>query len=154
MDMPTYVEIVREPGNPHHTTMTDVPIEGWAVLTGTVKEQFEACNGYCNLTVENGTVTAITPDEKTPNAFYATIREKEAEIAAAKDELSGSDYKVIKAYEASIAGEAAPYNMNEEIKARDALRAKINAAEDAVKAARESIDAYFADANAHRDSYK
>ena len=154
MSMPIYVEIAREPGNPHHKTVTDVPIDGWAVLPEAIVEQFEACGGYCNLTVANGEVTGVTPDAKTPEAFYATIREKEAEIEEAKAKLTGGDYKVIKAYEASLLGQPAPYDMAAEIEERDALRAAVNAAEEAIETARAAVDKFFAEANANREAYK
>lgn len=154
MSMPVYVEIAREPGNPHHQSVTDVPVVGWALLPEALVEQFEACGGYCNLTIANGEVTGITPDAKTPVALYATIREKEAEIAEAKAKLTGGDYKVIKAYEAALLGKPAPYDMAAEIQERDALRADINAAEEAVAAAREAADTFYAEANANREAYK
>ncbi|MCM1295052.1 MAG: hypothetical protein NC311_05875 [Muribaculaceae bacterium] len=153
-EMQTYVELAREPGNPHHTTVVDVPIPGWAPLADAAKEKFDACNGYCSLTVVDDVITDVTPDENTPEVFYATIREKEAAIAEAKAKLTEGDYKVIKAYEAAILGQPAPYDMATEIQERDALRAAVNDAEDAIADARTKIDEFFTAANANRTAYK
>lgn len=46
-----------------------------------------------------------------------------------KNELATSDYKIIKCYEASLAGETCPYDASELINRRNVIRAQINAIE-------------------------
>lgn len=50
-----------------------------------------------------------------------------------KKQLSDSDYKVIKCYEASLAGEELPYNMQELHQERQSLRERINELEGALE---------------------
>lgn len=54
------------------------------------------------------------------------IQAKQAKIASLKKELSDSDYKVIKNYEATMAGEQPPYDMTSLHAERQALRDMIN----------------------------
>lgn len=53
-------------------------------------------------------------------------------IQELKDELSSSDYKVIKCYEAYLVGEPMPYNAQELHSSRQSLRDSINALEDMI----------------------
>lgn len=48
------------------------------------------------------------------------------EIASLKDKLAGSDYKVIKCYEASLCGEQMPYDIKAVRNERQAIRDQIN----------------------------
>lgn len=50
----------------------------------------------------------------------------ESKIAELTDRLNSTDYKVIKAYESSLIGEAVPYDFNEVHAERQMLRDKIN----------------------------
>lgn len=50
-------------------------------------------------------------------------------IDALKADLSASDYKIIKCYEASLAGETCPYDASELISKRNDIRAHINGIE-------------------------
>lgn len=49
-----------------------------------------------------------------------------------KKELNDSDYKVIKCYEAQLAGEPLPYNMEEVHAYRNEIRSKINELEESI----------------------
>lgn len=53
-------------------------------------------------------------------------RRNEAEINRLMDELSSTDYKVLKCYEASLMGVELPYNIEELYEWRQGLRDKIN----------------------------
>nr|DAF67756.1 MAG TPA: hypothetical protein [Caudoviricetes sp.] len=53
-----------------------------------------------------------------------------SQISALKDELAGSDYKVIKSYETSLLGGDMPYNLQELHKSRQAIRDRINELEE------------------------
>ncbi len=53
-------------------------------------------------------------------------------IQELKDELSSSDYKMIKCYEAYLVGEPMPYNAQELHSSRQSLRDSINALEDMI----------------------
>ena len=150
----TWIEIHREPGNPHHRTVTDVPIDGWIPVPDELLEQFEACAGYCNLTITDGVLTGLVPDEVTPLADSKIITDADAEIAEAKAALDASDYQVLKAYEASVLGQPEPYDMAAVCAERQALRNKVTAAEERQAAARERIDAYFSAANTNAASFK
>lgn len=63
--------------------------------------------------------------EKVVNTQY--YRKKIQEM---KDELAGTDYQVIKCYEAYLVGEPMPYNAQELHTSRQTLRDSINALED------------------------
>lgn len=55
------------------------------------------------------------------------------EITRLKAELSGSDYKIIKSYEASLLDIGQEYDLNEVHAARQAIRDKINELENYIK---------------------
>ncbi len=52
--------------------------------------------------------------------------QKIKEIAELKDKLSKDDYKIIKSYEYSLAGQEIPYDLETLIYERDVIRDKIN----------------------------
>lgn len=56
------------------------------------------------------------------------------QVEALENELSKTDYKVIKAYEASLIGEQVLYDFNQVHADRQALRDKINSLEELLKA--------------------
>lgn len=56
------------------------------------------------------------------------------QVEALEKELSKTDYKVIKAYEASLIGEQIPYDFNQVHADRQELRDKINSLEELLKA--------------------
>lgn len=56
------------------------------------------------------------------------------QVEALENELSKTDYKVIKAYEASLIGKQVPYDFNQVHADRQALRDKINSLEELLKA--------------------
>lgn len=154
MNTLTYVELHREPGNPHHDmSSAEREITGWAPLPDELIEKFYACKGYCNLTVVDGVITGLVPDENPPTSLYETKRLKQIEIDAAKASLTATDYQVLKAYEASIQGEPMPYDMDSVIAERQALRDTVNAAEAEQKAAQDALDAYYEAANKNREAW-
>jgi len=57
---------------------------------------------------------------------------RQYEIARLKEQLSGSDYKMIKCMEATLAGEALPYDFNALRAERESLRKQINELEQEV----------------------
>lgn len=64
---------------------------------------------------------------------YETIfdaQSRKNEIATLKEELDGSDYKVIKCYEASLLGNDLPYDIDALHAERQSIRDKINALEE------------------------
>ena len=80
---------------------------------------------------ENG-LTLINPSkEKMLELGWEVYRtdeqeEYEKEIVQLKVELSETDYRIIKCYEASLLGEELPYNASELHATRQALRDRIN----------------------------
>ena len=80
---------------------------------------------------ENG-LTLINPSkEKMLELGWEIYRtdeqeEYEKEIDQLKEELSATDYKIIKCSEASLLGEELPYNASELHATRQALRDRIN----------------------------
>lgn len=56
------------------------------------------------------------------------------QVEALENELSKTDYKVIKAYEASLIGKQVPYDFTQVHADRQALRDKINSLEELLKA--------------------
>lgn len=59
-----------------------------------------------------------------PVAFNKKLLERK--IESLKNDLSASDYRVIKCYECALVGEPLPYNMTELRSSRQALRNQIN----------------------------
>lgn len=119
-------------------------LEGWIILPEHLKEAFQACGGWCELVVEDGTVTGVVPDEENPSALYAAIREKEEEQARLKEELSATDYRVLKCYEAALLGQEPPYDVEELTARRQAQRSAVNAAGAERAALEESVRDYLA----------
>lgn len=60
-----------------------------------------------------------------PDFYYIKNR-----IALLKEQLSGLDYKTTKCYEASLCGLESPYDINNVLEQKNALRAEINVLED------------------------
>lgn len=94
----------------------------WKEVDPIDNEQLNAPDGYC--------VRIIPFDAGDRISFkYEQIQDKQKikrEIADLKSELSGSDYKVIKCYEAQLSGEPLPYDLVTLHNERDQIRAKIN----------------------------
>ena len=82
--------------------------------------------------VQFGKTTIINPSkEKMLELGWEIYRtdeqeEYEKEIDQLKEELSATDYKIIKCSEASLLGEELPYNASELHATRQALRDRIN----------------------------
>ena len=72
----------------------------------------------------NGVVVDYTPTEE--EMIIMQEAERESTIAMLKEKLQAEDYKIIKCFEASIKGEAMPYDINSLIAKRDEYRAEIN----------------------------
>lgn len=86
------------------------------------------------LQTEDGYIVRVVPyDAGTCIKFnYLKVRDVQAErrkIELLKDQLSGSDYKVIKCYEASLAGEELPYDFTTLRSERENIRQQINSLE-------------------------
>lgn len=86
---------------------------------------------------EDGYIVVLRPyDAGDHIAFeYKTIVDRQAkrkEIADLKANLDGSDYKVIKCYEASLLGEELPYNIAELHRERQEIRNRINGLEEEI----------------------
>lgn len=148
-----YIEIHREPGNPHHLCPTSVEMDGWIALPDSLYEKFMSCGGYCNLVITDGVLVDVTPDENDPRHYYEEKRQANAAIEAAKAELTATDYKVLKLYEASVLGAEAPYDMATVAAERDALRATVNEAEATIASIDTALEEYYTAANASRSSW-
>ena len=93
-------------------------------------EEFYNNGGFGELVVENGTVKSFKPNEELWNDYKSKNKTVNTqEIDKLKFQLSSTDYKVIKAYEYSLAGEQSPYNISQLHEERQAIRDKINALE-------------------------
>lgn len=58
--------------------------------------------------------------------YNKEMKNAENEILTLKEELSGGDYKIIKAFEANLKGKTPPYNMEELLAQREKMRTRIN----------------------------
>ena len=86
------------------------------------------------LNCEDGYVVKIKPYDAGDRISFSyekvvDVSARRDEIERLKTELSGSDYKVIKCYEANMLGEDLPYNAQELHQERQILRDRINALE-------------------------
>lgn len=87
------------------------------------------------LKTENGNIVIIQPYNAGDHIGYHYIEKKDIqaikkEISSLKEELSSTDYQVIKCYEASLLGEAMPYNVPTLVSTRQIARDKINQLEE------------------------
>jgi hypothetical protein len=78
--------------------------------------------------VENGFLVSKTRTEKETNDELLHIK-KEHKLPQLKKMLEETDYKVIKCYEAQLANDQMPYNLQELLAQRKAWRDEINAIE-------------------------
>lgn len=81
--------------------------------------------------IENGYCTRIVPYDAGDHISFSyqlipDLYKYNNTIQKLKDELSASDYKIIKCYEASLVGKELPYNILEVHSERQALRDRIN----------------------------
>ena len=95
-------------------------LEGWIAVPDELVDAAWACGGFCDLEITGGVLTGLTPREA-PASVTAP-----AEITALKQELAETDYQIIKCSEASLAGEAMPYDVAALHAQRQAIRDQIN----------------------------
>ena len=153
-EYPYVINPKRAPGNPHNVQGSTFLPEGWLYLSAEMKAEFDKCGGYGNLIIVDGEVTGFVPDAENPVAIFQGLSEQSEIITKARDALCNDDYKIIKAYEASISGAPAPYNMDELTEKRNKLREAINTAEAATAKLQQQLQEYYQRANANPEAYK
>ncbi len=103
---------------------------GWKPVEQIEQSKLEAAPGYI--------IRVIPYDNGDCIRFkYESVRDIQAdrrEIETLKKYLTDSDYKVIKCYEASLAGEELPYDFSELRAKREATRLRINQIESEIAA--------------------
>lgn len=100
-------------------------LDGWVAVPEELRDAVWNSDGYCDLEFKDGALVGVVPLE-TPKREL-TVREQ---IAALKEELEASDYKIIKCSEASLAGEGPPYDIAALHAQRQTLRDQINTLEE------------------------
>ena len=100
--------------------------EGWKPLDDIDESKLECEEGFSVriAAVDYGNHIGFEYETVINTQYY---RKKIQEM---KDELSSTDYKIIKCYEAYLVGEVMPYNAQELHSSRQTLRDNINALED------------------------
>jgi len=89
-----------------------IVVDGCVILNPT-KEQLQ----------EAGWTEVVPP---TPTAEEIAQQQREQRIWALKDQLAQGDYKIIKCAEAQLTNEPMPYDVEELVAERNAMRAEIN----------------------------
>lgn len=103
----------------------DLLIQGWKPVDDIDESKLECEEGYVVRTIPYDAGNHIAfKYEKVPDAQMYKRK-----IQDLKDELSGSDYKITKCYEASLMGYELPYDLQELHKVRQELRDRINGLE-------------------------
>lgn len=68
--MLTIIELTARPDGGHalqsQSHRTQCWLEGWIAVPDHLREAVWACGGYCDLTVEEGVLTDVTPREQPP----------------------------------------------------------------------------------------
>lgn len=105
---------------------TECWLEGWVGVPNRLTKKVWDNSGYCNLVIKDGKLDDIIPIENPA----AARQELENQINALKQELSDTDYKVIKNNEAIAAGFEPPYNPEELHSEREAIRQQIRELEE------------------------
>lgn len=93
-----------------------IVVDGRVILNPT-KEQLQ----------EAGWTEVVPP---TPTAEEIAQQQREQRIWALKDQLAQGDYKIIKCAEAQLTNEPMPYNVEELVAERNAMRDEINELEE------------------------
>lgn len=86
---------------------------------------YQIINPSEEILLENGWEEYVTPETE-PDMAEIKSRHREDEIEHLKQRLSESDYMVIKCVEASLCGNALPYDIEELHRERNELREQIN----------------------------
>lgn len=100
---------------------TECWMEGWIAVPKELEDTVWNSGGYCKLDIQDGVLIGVTPIEKpepvpTPQEMISNL----------KEQLSSTDYQIIKCSEAQLAGEELPYDIKELHSTRQALRDQIN----------------------------
>lgn len=100
--------------------------QGWKPVDLLENEKMKASDGY---------VVRITPYDNGDRISFKYEQIKDTlkikkEIAALKQSLSDSDYKIIKCYETALLGDELPYNITDLHTERQSIRDKINELEE------------------------
>lgn len=96
-----------------------------------IKDGFQIFNPSEELLMEDGWLEYVqeTQEVLKEGSFYEIFKE----INRIKNQLSSSDYKVIKCMEASLCGVELPYDIQALYADRNALRNRINELENSIK---------------------
>ena len=100
----------------------ELSLKGWKSVDLLDKEQMKAPEGY---------IVRIIPYDAGERISFRYEQERDVtkirkEIEDLKAQLTNSDYKIIKCYEASLIGESLPYDITHLHRERQAIRDKIN----------------------------
>lgn len=100
----------------------ELSLKGWKPVDLLDKEQMKAPEGY---------IVRIIPYDAGERISFRYEQERDMtkirkEIEDLKAQLTNSDYKIIKCYEASLIGESLPYDITHLHRERQAIRDKIN----------------------------
>ena len=104
---------------------TECWLEGWIAVPEALADTVWACKGYCALDIQDGVLVGVVPGEEP--AREPTAQEQ---IAALKEQLADTDYRIIKCSEYRLAGLEAPYDIALLHAQRQELRDRINALEE------------------------
>ena len=118
------VKIESESNGFHDNRMGNISYvpDGWAVIPENMK--LPAMFPFVDNEVKNGIVTSMVAGI-VPDAVESKPTVKQ-QIEALKQQLSSTDYKIIKCSEAQLLGEELPYDIASLHAERQALRDKIN----------------------------
>ncbi len=129
------IKIDAKPSGEHDSQTWDGKTrpDGYAQLPPEYEAVCKASNYFVKLTVENGMVTAVEDDAEARAAWEerpAPEPTAEEQIAALKQQLAQTDYRIIKCSEYRLAGLELPYDVEALHAERQAMRDQINAWED------------------------
>lgn len=107
----------------------ELSLKGWKHVDLLDKEQMKAPEGY---------IVRIIPYDAGERISFRYEQERDVtkirkEIEDLKAQLTNSDYKIIKCYEASLIGESLPYDITHLHRERQAIRDKINEIENTLE---------------------
>lgn len=107
----------------------ELSLKGWKSVDLLDKEQMKAPEGY---------IVRIIPYDAGERISFRYEQERDVtkirkEIEDLKAQLTNSDYKIIKCYEASLIGESLPYDITHLHRERQGIRDKINEIENTLE---------------------